>query len=507
MSEKFPPESKDWFALPIRPNKEALEYIDSATSIQWHSQLRAAKQLLIEYSQNLDKETAKFPWFESATSSAKLNHKAGVLNHINELLALEDSIHASLKILMANLAERDPYRLDALYTFLALASMMMVNKIRGEAVPFKNHIILDFFPDVPKSSRLFNLAPFRSAFGITTFEERYFVRCRVGTAEGRYQNIYMPEHIAVKEHDVREPLSIEICTKWVAPQLALLYDEPFDPRNKYRVWVLRDEDGDEKYLGSDEPVWRKKKEREEANYIQLDERLELVSIDGSDSVVAMYIGDVLPITGSDSEASDPVDVLSDIHDSKVEQISTQGLKFPYLKEALDYLFSISLKRFLVAIMSAGVLLLIDTNIFEVFAWVFDRNQNTSNQSEISPITFPQYVGLGMVLFGTSGRFIIYWREIQKEKQLAKAYFAGTLHALIVVFKQDVPTSDRDIAFVKKRCTAHAEQLAKVAPAELVQNQTFRLILNNPPGYSGDQPYPGISVRDLSILFDKLDRDF
>ncbi|MEM7002336.1 MAG: hypothetical protein AAF529_16215 [Pseudomonadota bacterium] len=283
---------KELFSSLLYPDMDQLSELDLHRPILWHRQIRFAIERLEFYAANVDQEMTRFPWYPNASAAEILHHKTDVGKHLSLVRRTSEHIQKSLQLLSRSVPSSDPYFVDALYTFLAMASMWMINQIRDGTATHDSFAIADFFPDVPRSSGLFNLAPHASAFGNVAFDERSFFSCRISTPQS-YEKIYLPERLAKWHHDHDEALERRDCCRWVAPQLAILHDQILDPNNAYKVLVLRDADGQEKYLSSDPLPTKSKTERIEEDYVKERSRCLEITISPFDRILAVPIGEKL----------------------------------------------------------------------------------------------------------------------------------------------------------------------------------------------------------------------
>ena len=239
----------------------------SPTSFTWHQKILKALELVTTNLNRFDQNVYRFPGLSSGDVAAQVSQrKQSFFSNREKLYDVLDRIDRAGSRVFQELQVAPPkHRSRGLHTFAAAASLTVIRllqRFEGALFTDSGQLIVRMFPDLPSMRLMWGPIvglPFqhpvnRLAYGHEATNG--FLLCRIsrGAAEGDYEYAYLPRFDAETFQDVH-PAPSHLYDGWVLPQWLLSFSDPPPARDLWRVTVLRDEQGVEKYTQSRQSPW------------------------------------------------------------------------------------------------------------------------------------------------------------------------------------------------------------------------------------------------------------
>lgn len=261
-------------------------------SVEWHSKISHAFSHLARWDTNFEKEVRQFRWAKDPSNHAASDQMAHLRAQVAHWHGKADNRRKALQYGLALLREHlfltdIQNRIWALSHYAAFAALSLIQCLQfaenrlycsqhgpiggvpglAEIVP-KGEPYLDVgqfytFQDVPWiPSLLLEIVPNHSTLAKLAFQfdERifhfpYFLRARIGRFNSRdYEYLVLPKSTAEVLQD-RDEVDLETYYRWVLPQW-IVHGFPNIPKpQEWRVGVLSDEHGHEKYDSASKTLW------------------------------------------------------------------------------------------------------------------------------------------------------------------------------------------------------------------------------------------------------------
>lgn len=237
----------------------ASQTVEGATRIQWHPKITAAISYVEQWYNHFDDLVAVNPWYKSLAEATRqrtlLYLHAEIDGTFLKIIRLLNGYESALHmLLMVTSASEQANRRRAISHFASLAAlqiMRILQRLEG-SLPDADGKPQTFFYDVPRCvGTLLELEPQHSPLGALVFGEESFLRARIGVTESVHEYVLLPSVRATYLHSNEIVGDVEAYHSWVLPQWLVYGFSNLPPPSAWRVWVLWDGEGREKYV----PKW------------------------------------------------------------------------------------------------------------------------------------------------------------------------------------------------------------------------------------------------------------
>ncbi len=237
----------------------ALQTAEGATRIQWHTKITTAISYVEQWYNHFDDLLMVNPWFKSVTETTRqstlLVLHAEVDRTFLKIIRLLKVYESALDIVLTVTKESEKAdrrrAINHFASFAALQIIRILQRLEG-SLPDGDGKPQTFFYDVPRCvGTLLELEPQQSLLGALVFGEEYFLRARIGMTETVREYVLLPSVQATYLHSNEIVGDVQSYYSWVLPQWLVYGFSNLPPPANWRVWVLMNGEGREKYV----PRW------------------------------------------------------------------------------------------------------------------------------------------------------------------------------------------------------------------------------------------------------------